>query len=60
MRVPERVQLIRIVATPAALDSVEWPNGTIVLRVAPDEVLAAADVVLASLDELTVARVSTS
>ena len=36
----ERVALAHIVASPAAIDSAIWPSGAIVMRVAPDEVLA--------------------
>lgn len=39
MRAPEPVEAFRIVATPAVLDSVAWPEGTTAARVAPDEVL---------------------
>lgn len=34
----------RIVATPAALDAVTWPQDALVLRIAPDEVLVTAAV----------------
>jgi len=37
---PDRLALLRIVATPAALDSYQWSKGAIVMRVAPDEILA--------------------
>ena len=33
----------RVVATPAALDSAQWPPEWIVLRVAPDELLVVGD-----------------
>lgn len=36
----ERLQATRIVAIPAVLDVVPWPDAVPVLRVAPDEVLA--------------------
>lgn len=40
MRAPERLPLMHVVASPAALSAAEWPDGAIVLRIAPDEVLA--------------------
>ncbi len=43
MRALERLTAMRIAATPAALDAVRWPDGAIVLRVAPDEVVVLAD-----------------
>jgi hypothetical protein len=36
----ERVSLTHIVARSGTLDSAVWPTGAIVMRVAPDEVLA--------------------
>ena len=36
----ERLAGTRIAALPAALDAITWPDGTIVLRLAPDEVYA--------------------
>jgi hypothetical protein len=36
----ERLRLLRIVATPSVLDGAVWPEGAIVMRSAPDEVLA--------------------
>ena len=42
MRVPERVSLLHIVGSGAALNSIVWSDQTIVLRIAPDEVLALA------------------
>jgi len=38
----ERMFFTRIVATPAALDAVVWPDEAIVLRIAPDEALVSA------------------
>lgn len=43
MRAPERLTATRVAATSAALDLVRWPEGAIVLRVAPDEVVVLAD-----------------
>jgi hypothetical protein len=40
---PEVLQGRRVVALPAALDSTVWPADSIVLRVAPDEVLVVGD-----------------
>lgn len=40
MPVLERLHATRVVAAPAALEAVSWPAGTLVLRTAPDEVLA--------------------
>jgi hypothetical protein len=39
VRAPERLPLARIAAAPAALDGAVWPDGALVLRVAPDEAL---------------------
>ncbi len=41
----ERLRLLRVVAAPAALDKVVWPQGAVVMRTAPDEVLALSDAV---------------
>ena len=35
----DRISATRIAATPEALDSAAWPDGALVLRLAPDEVL---------------------
>jgi hypothetical protein len=40
----ERLNATRIVATPAALDAAAWPQGALVLRIAPDEAIVTADV----------------
>ena len=40
MRAFERLRLLRIVAKPSVLDGAVWPEGSIVMRVASDEVLA--------------------
>jgi hypothetical protein len=42
--VPElkRIPATRIVAKPSALDAAAWPDDTIVLRIAPDELLVVA------------------
>ena len=40
MRAPERLALIHVVARPSALDSTVWAEDAVVLRIAPDEVLA--------------------
>ena len=42
MRAPERLPLLHVVARPSALDSIVWADDAVVLRVAPDEVLALA------------------
>lgn len=44
MPVPEPMIATRVVATPAALDAVAWPADALVLRLAPDEVIALAEV----------------
>ena len=44
MPAPERLVATRIVATLAALDAGRWPEGALVLRLAPDEVLVLAEV----------------
>lgn len=40
MRALDRFPATRVVAKPAALDAYAWPKGALVLRTAPDEVLA--------------------
>ncbi len=40
MLAPETLHGTRIVASPAALDAVDWPEGTTVLRFAPDDMFA--------------------
>ena len=42
MRVPERVSLWRFVASEAALNAIVWTDDAVVLRIAPDELLALA------------------
>ncbi len=37
----ERFTGTRIVAIPAAIDAADWPEGTLVFRLAPDEILIA-------------------
>ncbi len=39
----EHIGARRIVATPAAIDAVTWPTGTIALRIADDDVLLIGD-----------------
>lgn len=39
MPVPDILHFIRITADPATIDSVEWPIGALVLRIAPDDAL---------------------
>ena len=39
MRAPEPIEVVRIVATPAALDATDWPDGLIAARIAQDEIL---------------------
>lgn len=51
MRVPERLAATRIVALPRAIDSARWPEGALVLRLAPDEVLVTAEVDAAAIDD---------
>lgn len=43
MQKPERLRLLHVVANPTALDAAVWAGGAVVLRVAPDEVLAWTD-----------------
>ncbi|MEZ4868887.1 MAG: glycine cleavage T C-terminal barrel domain-containing protein [Caldilineaceae bacterium] len=40
----QRMPVTRIVATPAALEGAQWPEGALALRTAPDEVLVTAPV----------------
>ena len=51
MRVVERLNATRIVATPAAIDTAVWPQGALVLRLAPDEVLVTAPVIVGGVDD---------
>lgn len=44
MQKPERLRLLHAAANPAALDSAVWGAGVVVMRVAPDEVLALTDI----------------
>lgn len=44
MRALERLNGTRIVALPKALDRAHWPEGALVFRLAPDEVLVTAAV----------------
>lgn len=44
MRAPDRFIGTRIVALPSALDAASWPDGALVFRVAPDEVLVGSEV----------------
>ena len=43
MPVPERLTAVRVAAAPAALDQAAWREGTLVLRLAADEVLVVGD-----------------
>ena len=40
MRAPEPLTGVRVVAAPAALDAVTWPDGVAPLRLAPDDLFA--------------------
>ena len=51
MRALEPIVCTRVVATPAALDTVSWPMGAVVLRVAPDEALVTAEVTTATVPD---------
>jgi hypothetical protein len=44
VRVLERLTATRVVALKAALDAAAWPPGALVVRLAPDEALVAAEV----------------
>ncbi|MCB9108888.1 MAG: hypothetical protein H6633_32280 [Anaerolineales bacterium] len=47
----KRLPATRIVATPAALDAAEWPDDTLALRFAPDELLVTPPVANLALDD---------
>lgn len=49
MPVLNRIQGTRIVAAPAALDAVRWPDGALVMRLAADEVFVTAPVAVDAL-----------
>ena len=51
MHVLDRLTATRVVATPAALDAAVWPPRAIVLRVAPDEVIALATIDASSIGD---------
>ena len=46
-----RIPATRIVATPAALDAAVWPDGALVFRIAPDEVLVTPPLSAVTLDD---------
>ena len=39
MPAPEPVEAVRVVASPPAIDAARWASDTVVIRVAPDELL---------------------
>jgi hypothetical protein len=41
VRAPDQLHGLRVVATPAALDAVELPDGATMLRIAPDDAIVA-------------------
>jgi hypothetical protein len=47
----ERLTGTRIVASAPAIDAAAWPDGALVLRLAPDEVLVTAAVTAAAIDD---------
>ena len=47
----KRLPATRIVATPAALDAAEWPDDTLALRLAPDELLVTPPIANPALDD---------
>lgn len=49
MHVLNRIVGTRIVATPAALDSAQWPGEALVFRLAPDDVFVTAPVTAAAI-----------
>ena len=51
MRVVERLNATRIVATPAAIDAASWPMGALAFRLAPDEVLVTASTPAGVIDD---------
>ena len=51
MRAPELLHGLRVVATPAALDAAELPDGATMLRIAPDDAIIAGSATL-TLDDL--------
>ncbi len=50
MRAPEQLHGLRVVAKPAALDAVALPNGTTMLRIAPDDAIV-TDAATISVDD---------
>ncbi len=51
MRVLERLNATRVVATPSALDKAVWPQRALVFRLATDEVLVTASVPAGDVDD---------
>ena len=51
MRELERIAGTRIVARPDAIDAATWPDGTVALRLAPDEVFITSTIDAASIDD---------
>ena len=47
----ERLAATRISATPASLDAAHWPDGAIVLRTSPDEVIVIGPVDPSAIDD---------
>ena len=51
MRVLERIAGTRIVARPEAIDATAWPDGTVALRLAPDEVFVTSAIDAATITD---------
>jgi hypothetical protein len=39
VRAPEPIEAVRVVASPSAIEAARWASDTVVIRVAPDELL---------------------
>ena len=51
MRAPERLRALRLVAPPATLDGLAWPEGVTALRLAGDDLLVIGEGLVAPGDE---------
>ena len=54
MRAPEPINALRVVAAPATLDGLAWPDGAAVLRIAADDLLVIGATLGGVTDEATV------
>jgi hypothetical protein len=51
VRAPDRLHGFRVVASPQALDRLTWPDGSVTLRLAPDDLLVIGKAMAALGDE---------